>query len=219
MEKYILIDNKKFFYDELELYHGRKRINREIAFENLKIFNNHVKDTNIKYGLIFGTLLGAIRENNFIEHDEDTDIYILSENKSEFIKLLPILKEKGMQLARINDTMLSLIRNNEYIDVYFFKKKILFPFTTIRILRTDFKLKASYLENSIMFNFLDINIPIPSNPQRVLKKLYGKNWRIPIVNKFAEPNTLKFFIFKCIPVLKNIRLNKNIERKIKKIFY
>jgi len=127
MEKYILIDNKKFFYDELELYHGRKRINREIAFENLKIFNNHVKDTNIKYGLIFGTLLGAIRENNFIEHDEDTDIYILSENKSEFIKLLPILKEKGMQLARINDTMLSLIRNNEYIDVYFFKKKILFP--------------------------------------------------------------------------------------------
>jgi len=53
-----------------------------------------------------------------------------------------------------------------------------------------------------MFNFLDINIPIPSNPQRVLKKLYGKNWRIPIVNKFAEPNTLKFFILNVYQYLK-----------------
>jgi len=56
--------------------HGFKKIDISIAKKNLLDFRRILNRNGIKFGLIYGTLLGAIREQNFIKHDEDTDVYI-----------------------------------------------------------------------------------------------------------------------------------------------
>jgi len=52
----------------------------------MKIINTNNDILQYKtFGLIYGTLLGAIRENNFIEDEEDINIFILNENKEVFL--------------------------------------------------------------------------------------------------------------------------------------
>ncbi len=190
MIKYIDINGKRFSYEEVELFHGRKKINRDIAAENLKIFYNIIKSAGFNYGLIFGTLLGAIRENNFIEQDEDTDIFVLKEDKNKFVELLPVFKKSGLETVRYGNNLLSMMRKNEYIDIYFFEEKN-YWFKKIRTFDNKYNIKASFLNKPVGYSFLGMNILIPNNPEKVLEKFYGKNWRIPKPEGFAQPNSFK----------------------------
>lgn len=218
MEKYILIDGEKFHYEEKELFHGRKIMNLEIAEENLKIFYSIIHNSGVRYGLMFGTLLGAIRENGFIKHDEDTDIYVLSEDKDAFYRLLPSLKNEGLKVVRNSDSFVSLMKDDEYLDVYFFELIRKLNFKKYRSLNNNYVIRASYLESYNEMIFLGMNIRIPSQPEKVLKTLYGKSWKIPIKDSFAEPRSLRKHIIKCFPFFKNVDIDESFKNKIKKIF-
>ena len=63
-------------YTTYPLYLGIKKIDKIIARENLLLFKDIVSKHHIPFGLIAGTLLGAIREHDFIEHDEDVDLFL-----------------------------------------------------------------------------------------------------------------------------------------------
>ena len=191
MKKEIHIDGNAFEYTEVALFHGRKLIDRKISKENLEILNGILQKTNCIYGLIFGTLLGAIREGNFIEHDEDVDIYMLSEFKTDLLRLLPFLREKGIELIRFEDNLISVMRNNEYIDIYFFEPQRKWYFKKLRVHDNKYEMDAISLENPIKVLFLGMNIPIPSNARKLLRKTYGKNWKVPIKNSHALPNSFK----------------------------
>src|SRR5210317_1816748 len=103
------------------LFHGRKKINKKIARGNILLLRNILRKTDIRWGLIFGTLLGAVREKNFIIHDEDIDIYIFYEDKDKILELIYEFKKFGFDVARYEKkSLFSIIRNNEYIDFYFF---------------------------------------------------------------------------------------------------
>jgi len=54
---------------------------RDPARENLIATHELLSQTEVRWGIIFGTLLGAVRESDLIEHDEDTDIFVLAEDK------------------------------------------------------------------------------------------------------------------------------------------
>jgi phosphorylcholine metabolism protein LicD len=219
-KKWILIDNERFYYEEVKLVHGRKKMDLEIARENLKIFVSVIEKTEIIYGIFFGTLLGAIREKNFIAHDDDTDIYILSEEREKFLKLLFQFEIQGLKLVRIESDMISLMRKDEYIDIYFFKLKYKFGIWKVRVFTNEYEYAAGNLENPIKQYFLGINIAMPNNPQKVIKKIYGKNWRIPIKNAPSKPNTIYKKISNITPRLKKMpfyRLMESVTKKILKI--
>lgn len=187
--KSILIENKILFYNEIELLHGRGYLDRLIARENLKIFCSIVENSNLKYGLFFGTLLGAIRENNFIEHDEDTDIYMLYEERESFLKLLFEFENKELKVVRLDKDMVSLMRKDEYIDVYFFRIKYKFGIKRLRVYSNETEYPALGLENPVKRDFLGIEVSIPSNSVNLLERMYGKNWQIPIKGQYAPANT------------------------------
>src|ERR1035437_6568059 len=107
-KKWILIDNERFYYREVELFYGQHTMDLEIARENLELFESIIKKAKITYGIFFGTLLGAIREKNFIKHDEDTDIYLLHEQRERFLRLILEFKHAGFELVRCEGDMLSL---------------------------------------------------------------------------------------------------------------
>lgn len=219
MKKCILIDDEKFYYNEVELYLGRKKIDREISKENLEIFYSIIERTPIKYGLIYGTLLGAIRENNFIEHDEDTDIYVLSEYKELLLKLLIELKKAGLELIRYNKGFLSIMRKNEYIDIYFLVPQKKFGLKRIRVMSNLYELDAKHFDVINRTLFLGMNIPIPMNPEELLVKIYGSNWKTPIENFNAQPNSFHARIFKKIPKLDQLPFYTILSKIYKRMLY
>lgn len=172
----IVTKNGVIKFEERTPVNGVKTLDIRIATVNLldikKVLDNH----NVKFGLIYGTLLGAIREKGFIEHDEDIDLFALEEERENLLGTLPNLIEIGFEVIRFNDKLLSITRDNEYIDFYFFKKSNFF----YRKCDVGLKAKAKYLENTIAYPFLGKMFQVPKNSEAFLVDLYGKKWKVPI---------------------------------------
>jgi len=177
--KSIETSNGIYEYEEKEFILGTKKIDIEISKKNLLLFRKCLNNANIPFGLLYGTLLGAVRENNFIEHDEDTDVFVLYEYKDQIIDILFELKKYGLIVARndIDVDLLSFIKDGEYIDIYFFRKN----FFGQRI-SNGLVIDSKYLERLIDIHFLGVNFQIPNNPKELLEKIYGHDWMIPRID-------------------------------------
>ncbi|WP_242092376.1 LicD family protein [Aestuariivivens sediminicola] len=212
MIKEIITNKGIITYKETIPVSGTKYINLELAKQNLLDLKGVLDGNNIKFGLIYGTLLGAIRENNFIEHDEDIDLYILEEHKEALLDVLPEVIELGFSVIRYDGKLLSIKRHEEYIDFYFFKK------TSSNYRKCDLGLKAKcrYLENTEDYEFLGSTFQIPVEPEKFLVDLYGKNWRTP-VKDVAAIEFNKYIIFR-ETIRKNLPFLFLILNKLKGFF-
>ena len=63
-----------YSYRFVPIYQGIKPIDKKKAKENLSLLKRICNEHNLDFILFYGTLLGAIREHDFISHDEDIDI-------------------------------------------------------------------------------------------------------------------------------------------------
>ncbi len=173
------------------IYLGIKQINREIAFENLKIVIRVLREAEIRVSPAYGTLLGIIRENNFIEWDEDIDLFVLSEDKDKFLNALWKMDELGLDLVRVErcDHLYSVMRNGEYIDFYIMDN--ISP--EIRTGYGDLFMFEKYLTDLIDWDFRGLSISVPREYEQCLEFLYG-NWRIPV--KYADFEQSKISIIK-----------------------
>jgi len=187
-------------YKEEELYHGRKEIGKIQSKKNLLTFKKVLEANGLNFGLLYGTLLGAVRESDFITHDEDVDVFMLSEDKSKFLNLLFELRNYGLKVVRYNGSLLSLMGGDDYIDVYFFKKKY-FIYRECEILIH----RSHYFEFTDKIEFLDSEFYVPKNHMKFIEEIYGKDWRVPRENAHAKPFTWKYVVKKYI---KNILNNK-----------
>jgi hypothetical protein len=162
-------------------------------------------------------LLGAVREGNFIVHDEDTDIYVFEEEKIKVKALLPAFRKAGLELVRFEPYMISLMRKDEYIDLYFFQE-IKHPLgKRMRKNHYQWEFDAEPLENPERFEFLGMSFPVPANPEYMLEVIYGKSWRTPIKDFNAPKNTLIGRVSNLAPVFKNFPFYNYIERLLKKL--
>ncbi len=203
MKKEIQTANGIFTYEPVELYVGKKVLDPVISKENLLDFKKVMDKHKIHYGLWFGTLLGAIRENGFIEHDEDTDIFVLEEDKEKVFNALNDFEATGLKVVRYSDKgeYISFMRNNDYIDIYFYSKALNQRVTV------DNGIDGKYLESVEMIDFLGTEFPVPNNPKEVVKILYGENWHVPIKNSkpqnISTIHSLKNVLLK-LPILPTI---------------
>ncbi len=206
--------NGLYTYENIDLYYGRKLIDLEISKKNLLDFKYLLDFENVKFGIIYGTLLGAIREKNFIEYDEDIDVFILDENRELFISLLFKLRKIGFEVARYNHDLLSIIRDDDYIDIYFFRKNIFGQ----RICNGD-SINSVHLDTFGKILFLDKEFNTPNNPISFLEKAYGKDWNVPKKNTPADVVSLstkiKIKLKDILPELV-ISLLKTIKKRIKR---
>jgi lipopolysaccharide cholinephosphotransferase len=170
-----------FCYTPIPLYYGRKIIDRDTCRDNLLDFKMLLDLKQIDFGIIFGTLLGAVREKNFIEYDEDVDVYILGERKQDFLNILFDLHDIGFDVARYDGDMISVIRKDDYIDIYFFRKNIL-----SKRVCNSFSLSNKYFTAYDSLNFLNKSFKCPNNHIDFLEKSYGKDWRTPKRNTPAD---------------------------------
>jgi len=205
-------DNGDISFEPQKFILGSKIIDKAISKKNLLDFQKIMDRHYITFTLAYGTLLGAIRENDFITHDEDIDVAILDENRDDFLNILNYFIEDGFIIGRYADDILSLIRNGEYIDIYIFRKR-LFGYREF----ANEKLKEKYLIDLVDYNFMDSRFKIPKESEEYLIEHYGENWRVPVKDAHAcNPNlylSIKNFL------KYNLRPLFNIISFLKKRFY
>ncbi|MCX2574027.1 LicD family protein [Pedobacter sandarakinus] len=195
----------EFFFERPAFSYGSKTINRERAKENLFLFKEILDKSKVKFLLAYGTLLGAIREGNFIEHDFDTDFIILEEDRASFLDLLFELSNAGFVVGRYENDLISLIRKEEYIDIYFFRKHLFFYRKSAYYDdNTDIYYTYNrFLTKTTTLTFLGETFSIPKDFDAYLKHCYGENWRTPIQNLHGV----------------DFKLNQKIKAFLRKYFY
>lgn len=164
-------------FRQKNLYLGLKQINKIIAKKNLLDAKRVLDDNGLYFGLIFGTLLGAVREHDFIAHDEDIDLFILKEDEENFKVILFMLQDIGFKLIRYDRRGLySIERNGEYIDFYIFSEfsKGVYHSGSDYILERHLRDTADYEFQGDLFR-------IPENYEEFCNVHYGRDWRTPIV--------------------------------------
>lgn len=189
--KYIKTSKGRFPYVQRFVFLGKKRIDKEISFENLKDILMVMKSHGIRVSPACGSLLGIIRDGHFIDWDEDIDLNILMEDIDEFKNSLWDLKDKGFDLFRCDRCghLYSVTRNGEYVDFYIMEK--ISP--EIRTnMGPDFVFDK-HIVNLRDWDFNGLTIQIPQEYESYLQLMYG-DWKTPV--QYADFELSKFQIFK-----------------------
>jgi len=173
--------------------------------ETTKLINQNFKKF---YFVSGGTLLGLIRENDFIKWDDNIDLSFYLEKNTfvDLIKLQKILIKKDY-IARVSEK-----KNYSKIQVYKYGYRL--------DLTSVFKVNKFYISNLYKFpsdcldeyktvNFKNINVKIPKNYNKYLTFLYG-NWRFPQKDNYATIKSTRAEHYRYII--------SNIIYRIKKIF-
>jgi hypothetical protein len=213
----IKLDSGVIKYKTVPLYLGVKRIDKAKSFENLLVLKRVFERNNIKYQLAFGTLLGAIRDKDFISHDEDIDLAFLSEDKTNVLNILPQLIAEGFIVARYDRKgLISVIRNDEYTDFYFFK-----PYRDGFRSCSGIICPSTFLENTTMIDFKGTIFPVPIDYVNFFRYQYGEDWETPIQyanyelsNFHRFEQNLKLRIKDLLPDFIYFRLAKIAEKKM-----
>lgn len=172
-------------FKAVPIYRGVKQINKEIAADNLALLKEIFDQNGVEFMLYAGTLLGAVRDHDFITHDEDIDLAFEAKDKTKVFDLLPLLIQNGFDVARYDRRdLLSVIRNGEYTDFYFFS-----PYSDDVSICSGVLCMTEFLMDKTSFMFKGKEYLVPKNTEGYLLFEYGKNWKTPIKwNNYEMPS-------------------------------
>ncbi len=180
----------------------RRRLQR-LGKEMLGRLHEVLDANGIDYYLDFGTLLGLVRENNFIKHDDDIDLTII-DRTIEARSLLKTLLSEGFVFihaltVRGRVVEFSVSYKKLSADFYFY-----IPITkagNVGVCDVYFDPSVKYdnpNENNYkvwfipdgirtkIVQFMGVDVRIPECPEKILEIEYGKDWRTPIKNWSAD---------------------------------
>lgn len=146
---------------------------------------------------IFGTLLGFIREGDFISHDDDIDLAVAPGHDPK-VMAKTLIEKYGFKFGQALSyhgkvTEFSTEHNGVSIDFFFFEE----VGEQIRLSAYNWYSTESYTDphqNNVQyiyhpkiesFKYIDIkgvNVKVPTNSEDFLYYEYGKSWNIPDPN-------------------------------------
>ena len=149
--------------------------------KNLIDFNNTMNKFKVPFVLIFGGLLGLVRENNFIKYDTDIDVACFNEFvRRDHWKMKDIkddLINKGFKVVGNDECYLHIdffIRNGEKIEIWWFDK-----IDEEWIFGETVRYPSCYFDKLEEKSFLGTIFKVPSNPEKFIELTYGKSWKTP----------------------------------------
>lgn len=155
-------------------------INKQQAKKNLLDFSNILDNYGVKHLLSYGTLLGAYREHDFIEHDLDTDLIYFDLQGLLDALISKEFKDSGFSVGRVqNIELISVHRAGEFIDLYLFQPLqdgthgMKVPHWSHVKIADDFLFPNSFIE------FLDKRFRTVGKIEEHLADFYGDDWRVP----------------------------------------
>lgn len=174
----IEINGQIFPYESMELaYENAIPLDKKIAKENLLLLKKVLDNNGCEFILTFGTLLGAVRDNDFITHDTDIDVAVFGEES--IFSCIYALWEEGLHLCRYeSSSYISFIRKNIYIDVYIVKN-VRFPLSLVYCHYAGMFYPKNLLKKTQDYPFLETHFKVPLKLEQNLVHVYGKTWKIP----------------------------------------
>ena len=100
-------------------------MDRVVMLCNLLDFSKIMHHHGIPFFFIFGTLLGAVREGNFIKHDTDVDVGAFLEDRKRIEDVILELQVRGFTAVATKDCPPHdnfFIRGNEKIEIWWFEE-------------------------------------------------------------------------------------------------
>jgi hypothetical protein len=150
--------------------------NRETYEKNLLDFKLILDKYNVRFCLAFGTLLGAIRGDGFIEGDTDTDLLVAEEENERLSEAIcsQEFRDAGFKVIRtIYDELITVSRNDAYIDVSVFSKK---PDSDDLTTLNRHTIKEYMVREAQKITFLGQEFLIPKDVESYLTDKYG-DWK------------------------------------------
>ena len=179
-----------YCYNSHLLYFGDHSINKDRMIENLQVLSLYLDKIGINWGPAFGTLIGIIRNNNFLPWNPIFDIYILKEDEERFKDVLWLLKDEGFELVRHERRGLYYLRrNNEYIKIFVLYKIC----SNIRYTGGSDFIHEKYIQNTVKWNFKGLEMNVPEDLDEYLTFQYGKNWIVPLQTIRFKKNVITRF--------------------------
>jgi hypothetical protein len=163
---------------------NRKRgpLDKDNCKKNLLDIKKCFDVAGVHFWLMFGTLLGAIRDGDFIEHDHDTDLGVWFDDLDKVCLAITGMEQMGFEVVRTDlDMLVSVMRHGEYIDFFRFKKQDdgVSCCNETHIATKRLTIPEGRLFLGQMFN-------VPMCPEVLLYEQYGKEWYTSIKNKPAR---------------------------------
>lgn len=158
------------------IYDGMKRLDHVVAIENLRILALHLDRIGLNWGPVFGTLIGIVRNDDFLPWAQSLDLYFLKEDEERFKDLLWKLKDEGFDLVKYERRGLyTLQRKGEYSNFFVFRK--ISP--DIRHSGGRDFIHEKYIQKTVKWEFNGINLNVPEELDEYLTFQYG-DWVKPI---------------------------------------
>ena len=157
-----------------DIFYSESKFDRNVYEANLLDLSNVLNKFKVPFYLAFGTLLGALREHDFIVGDTDVDIMVMEQYKSVLVQALlsEELRTSGLNLLRANEWLASVGRKHGYIDCYIFRQN------DDGISRCwSYWIETERIKNHETIEFLGKNFNIPRDPESYLSRVYG-NWKV-----------------------------------------
>ena len=167
-------------------------MNKKTAIQNLIIISGILKRNGVKYWLTDGTLLGLIRNGDFISHDKDTDIGV--DFKTFTPKCFMELKKRFKIihiLGYTEDSLeISLMRGGVKTDLFFFylknstdKNRPIYYHSAFYNIKKNIYNRVDYIYEYFetkYSDFLGRDFPIPEDPYKFITTKYGDKWETPV---------------------------------------
>lgn len=150
--------------------------------ENLKLLKHIFEKRNIRYCLLFGTLLGQYRENDFIPGDGDDDLYVDQKHINDFNDdMLKELENSGfLWLRSYKNRMITIGRNGRYIDLCFLGNHRKLSYLDYYDFNGSHFYHQKYFEEEFKFGLLNGELyPILNNTRGFLRATYGADFMTP----------------------------------------
>ncbi len=156
---------------------------KEQAVQNLRDIKEILDYFSVTYWLDGGTLLGAYRDNDFPDGDED-DIDICAWDNYIFLyeHIIKKAEELGFTVYHRWELEFALIRGESKVDIFFIKKKNHQCYTHIYKGNEIYKwvvIPARYYEVLSNIKFYRMDFLCPSPIEEYLSHKYG-DWKTPI---------------------------------------
>ena len=195
------------------------RPEKRLDYEDAKFMLVTIKRVAEEHGIIilpmFGTLLGAIREHNFIQKDTDIDVVIYAKDKDKMFALRPELEKYDIHLACYVLPWIFTFKYRGITCDFYPLYESAWPWTKWYNLLLEKYINKNFFAKTENYELFGETFQVPANPERLLEYLYGRNWRIPQSKKSPIESKLFFwryahrFYQRCIRYAKRHWFTKN----------